>query len=105
MSLWGQVRSWRSLRHSVRMLGRIADATERQALAMERIANKIDPAPPAVPDPADLRTLSGVAYHPDAEAAKIEAYIAQCLQDTKRLPTDEEICRYLDGEDVRLGHT
>ena len=105
MTVWTSIRSWRNIRRSLRLLEQIAAATDRQAAALERIANKIDPPVAADPDPIDLRARTGVSYHPDEEAAKIESYIAKCFADTRRLPTDEEICRYLDGEDVRLGST
>ncbi len=100
MNLRSTFKVFSTTRRFLRTLDRIALATERQADLLQRLADRIAPPPPAF-HPDDLKS-TGAAFSRDEEQARIQAYVELCEKDLKRLPTDEEIVRYLDGEEVRL---
>lgn len=89
-------------RTAFRALQRIAAAEERSALALERLADRYAPLPALPPSDQELRTATGNSFARDAELARIEEFVERCWKDVKRAPTEEEIVRYLDGEELRL---
>jgi hypothetical protein len=100
MNLRSTLKVFSTTRRFLRTLERIAVASERQADLLQRLTDRVAPQPIAF-HPEDLKT-TGAAFSRDEEQARIQEYVERCEQDLKRQPTDEEIVRYLDGEEVRL---
>ena len=100
MSLRSTLRLFSTTRRFLRTLDRIAVAQEQQTLLLQRIADRVAPLP--IEFHAEDLKQTGPAFSRDEEQARIQDYVERCEKDLKRQPTDEEIVRYLDGEEVRL---
>lgn len=96
-------------RRLLRDVGRIAVAAERQAAALERLADEFAPALP-LPTPDEIRTAGPLpAARRDEVQGKILDFTDRMLRDLQREPTEEEILQMLDetsesadpGEPVR----
>ena len=100
MKLGFGLRRFGQTRRTLRALERMATAQEGIQQHLLRIANRVAPEEPI---PAEDQVKSaGVSFSRDEELARIEDYVATCWQEVHRAPTEEEIVRYLDGEEVRL---
>ena len=89
-----------TLRRLLKIADRIAAAQERQAAAQERLADFFAPVV-VEPSKADLKE-SGPSWTDLAEQGRVQEFVERCVQDVGREPTEEEIERFLDGEEVRL---
>lgn len=87
-------------RRSLKLFARLVAAEEQSAAALTRLADQFAPVQKDTP-PAELQQ-TGALYRNVAELVRIEEYVERCMQDTGRAPTEEEIVRHLDGEEVRL---
>ena len=85
-----------STRRALRDLKRMADAEERIAAALEKIANRYDPPPLAVTE-RDLRD-TGPTYSRDEEQFQIQEFENRVYRDTGRWPTEDEVAAMLRGE-------
>lgn len=100
MSLRSTLRLFTTTRRVLRTLDRIADAEIAQARALQRLADQFAPLP-QISTTEDLKQ-TGATFSKDDEQGRIQDYVERCERELKKTPTEEEIVRYLDGEEVRL---
>lgn len=100
MNLRSTLKIFSTTRRFLRLFERLVSAQERQADYLQRLADRVAPIPLAFHE-SDLRE-TGAAFSKDEEQARIQDFVERCWRDVKREPTDEEILRYLNGEEVRL---
>ena len=96
---WGLGRFGQT-RRTLKALERIALAQEGIHQTLRRVADRVAPEEP-IPAEEQIKS-AGVSFSRDEELARIEDYVAKCWQEVHRAPTEEEIVRYLDGEEVKL---
>ena len=89
-----------ALRRMIRAVERLADAQEQQNKLLARLADRFAPLAPDV-SKEDLRS-SGASFVSLEEQGKIQDFTEKVWRDAGRDPTEEEVERFLDGEDVRL---
>lgn len=100
MNLRSTLRLFTTTRRFLRALDRIATTQEQQTALLQRLADRLAPLPLEF-HPEDLKQ-TGSSFVKDEEQVRIQDYVERCIKDVGRLPTDDEIVRYLDGEEVRL---
>lgn len=98
MSLLRKAQAYVQYRGLLKILDRLTRATERQASALERLADRWAPIVPD-PSPDDLRT-SGPSYRRDEEQVRIQEFVDRFEAELHRLPSEEELLRFLDGQPV-----
>lgn len=89
-----------ALRRLIKAAERIAHEQEKQTLLLQRLADRFAPEAPTV-EKADLRD-TGASFVSLEEQGRIQDFVERAWRDAGREPTEEEIERFLDGEDVRL---
>lgn len=87
-------------RRAMKLFERLVIAHEASADALLRLADRYAPKPLVV-DAADLKD-TGPSFNRDRDHARIQDFVDRCWKDLQREPTDEEIVRFLDGEEMRL---
>lgn len=87
-------------RRTLKLFARLVVAEEQSAAALTRLADQFAPIQRETP-PAELQQTGALFRNVD-ELGRIEDYVERCMKDTGRAPTEEEIVRHLDGEEVRL---
>ena len=88
-----------TMRRFLRAMDRLTVAYERQASALERLADKFAPAPLAPPTKDDLRE-TGPSFGRDADFIAIEAFREKVFAIAHREPTEDELNDHLDGKEV-----
>jgi hypothetical protein len=72
----------------------MATALEQQTTLLTRLADTLAPLPPQTTDLAE----TGVTFLNETEHARIQDYVLKTTRETGRMPTDEEIVRWLADE-------
>jgi hypothetical protein len=89
-----------TLRRVVKALETIAQQQTEQTQLLRRLADHVAPAAPVV-EKADLKG-SGPSFVSLEEQGRIQDFTERAWRDAGREPTEEEVERFLEGEDVRL---
>ena len=88
-----------TMRRFLKAMERLVLAQERQATALERLADKYTPIPLPTPSKDDLRE-TGPSFGRDADFIAIEAFREKVQAIAHREPTDDELNDHLDGKEV-----
>ena len=78
----------------------IATEQQKQTILLQRLVDHLAPELPDY-DKADLKG-TGVSFVDAGEQGRIQDFVEKAWKDAGREPTEEEIDRFLNGEEVRL---
>jgi len=90
-----------TMRRLIKAVEGIAEAQARQNILLARLVDRFAPDAPVV-NAADIQQLTGVSHVNYHEQGQIQDYAERVYRDTGREPTEDEIVRFLEGEDTRL---
>jgi len=90
-----------TMRRVILALEAIAEGQARQNILIARLVDRFAPDAPVV-NAADIQKLTGVSHVNYHEQGQIQDYAERVYRDTGREPTEDEIVRFLEGEDTRL---